>query len=183
MPHRTQTQDPLFHALSEIWRREWRIRQPRGPILEHLREYYKLPRWHTWQEILLFGQTQSFGVLGSERLLGWLIGIYPGVVLLDTGETQILRPLTGLLRRVRNADPAIFMVQTFSSWTLGASLSISRSVDIEVSPRLFDCPVSITWEIRTETKEDIVEHLGIYPERWKMLERWLAHWLPLSHDT
>ena len=168
----------LFEDLSALWREDWRARNPRGAILERLREHFKMPRWHSWEEVLLYGQTQSTGRLGTERLVGWLVAVREGVVLLDTGDTPILRPLTGLLVQVGD----VYTAKTFSSWSLGASLAINRQGFAENQARWFHgCPASITFDVverGAAKREPIVEHLGIYPERWQLLDEWLQRWLP-----
>lgn len=156
--------DDLLGKLSMVWSRD---RHQIHSIISNLLHELSLERIVNWPQIFLYGRQQGEEV--TERLIGRLIAITPGIVILAAEKHE----LSGLLVRPKTGR-AEFILQPFAPSYLCSSLDITR-VECE------GCPVRIFWQIGERQGEDY-ERLGIDKGRWEVIEPWLAKWLPKSQE-
>ena len=175
--------DQIAHVSDEMmWtlQKAWMAGKEIGEIIVQLREglsLRKFPRADEAERLLLYGRNREEEAF--EHVVGWLVAVAPGVVVLNTDDTEYhtLRPLSGLLVPATATATQLFVLRPFSPPQYSASLEIWPGTFPERTRRYLTCPAWIDWQIGAGHGESYLA-LGIDPGRWEILRPWLGKWLP-----
>ncbi|MBI4118974.1 MAG: hypothetical protein HY452_01805 [Parcubacteria group bacterium] len=166
--------DEFFRKLQVAWL-EWNQEGSRiSTIIEMIRQEFGIEQRLGWERLVLYGRLKDDDM--HEHVVGWLVAIAPGIVILDTDNTDHLKPLSGLLERSRPHHNQLFSLCPFSPRCFSAHLYIWPST-FPRHRRYEVCPVWIDWQIGAGQGEMYMT-LGIDPGRWNVLQPWLDKWLP-----
>lgn len=162
--------DELFEELQKVYENK-----PASTfdIIERLRREFDVnPETHL-ERLLLYGRRRDHRLV--EDLIGYLVAVVPGIVVFDTHRDQLLRPLTGLLERLKPSDTQLFGLRPLTYHNV--SLYIWPSTFPEDRRRYELCPVWASWQIGAGHGEAYGAS-GIDPARWEIMKEWFDKWLP-----
>lgn len=160
--------DTDWEALRKIWIEK--NEKNMFLIREYLQKKYRVKN-SSVEKMILFGKRS--GDQMYEELIGFLYGIVPGVVILDTSHDLVFRPLSGLLMRFHSSEFQ-FHIKSFAPLSVSGSLGLRLGNDFFRS-QFENCLIALDCDLG----RDVGIHYGIEESRWSSMSKWFDKWLPI----
>lgn len=171
--------DALFEELRGFWARWVNTKNPTSEIIVQLRRKFKITDAMPLGQMVFYGKTRGSEI--NECLIGRLIAVAPGLVLVDTYDSDLFYPLSGIFERSGPSEAEFFKARCFASRPLSLGLWIRPSVFPQNQPRFTDCPVWIDIQTGAGHAEGYAA-LGVDPGRWEIMRAWLDVCLPSKNS-